>query len=54
MVMLGDARMKVVPALGLPKTSSLVGRIFIPTISTSPVGDQRDPLTLALHHLVLT
>jgi hypothetical protein len=27
-----------VPALGLPKISSLVGRIFIPAFSASPLG----------------
>jgi hypothetical protein len=35
--MLGVANMSGVPALGLPKISSLVGRIFIPTFSASPL-----------------
>src|SRR5882762_8469902 len=32
-----SAGMRGVPALGLPKMSSLVGRIFIPTFSASPL-----------------
>src|SRR5215471_17633222 len=35
--MLGAASIRGVPALGLPKISSLVGGIFIPTFSASPL-----------------
>ena len=37
MATLGAANISGVPALGLPKMSSLVGGIFIPTFSASPL-----------------
>ena len=44
--MLGAASMSGVPALGAPKTSSLVGRIAIPTFSASPLDKQSDTFGL--------
>ena len=38
--MLGAASIRGVPALGRPKISSLVGRIFIPTFSASPLSGE--------------
>ena len=37
MAALGEASMSGVPAFGLPKIKSLVGGIFIPTFSASPL-----------------
>jgi hypothetical protein len=50
--MLGTASMSGVPPFGLPKISSFMGGIFIPTFATSPLWSISANKVISLDHKI--